>query len=62
MKNEFELLDCLLGCRKQLKEWGDCLEGDEVYRIKQAKEVDELLDQLSVLIKMTKKGMKISDT
>jgi len=54
--NEFKLIDCLLGCRRSLTEWGDCLKCDERNE-EQLKEVVELLDQLNVLIKMTKKGM-----
>jgi len=62
-KNEFELLECLLGCRKQLRAWGDYLD-DDYHRdcAPQLKEVDKCLDQLNVLIKMTKKGMKVLDT
>ena len=58
--NEFELIDCLLGCRRNLTELARQFRCDE--RNLKLKEVVELLDQLNVLIKMTKKGMKVSDT
>lgn len=59
--NEHEILECLLGCRRQLGQWADCLESDEGNE-EQVKEVDELLNQLNVFIKMSKDGTRVSDT